>query len=139
HFFASYEYTNQSGVYIVQPDLRSVSDFGTLASAPYNGHQLSGRVDHRFSDRNSMFVRYSHDGNTNSGPFGTPVPPSNFVSNKNYVDQQIVGFTSILSGTLVNDFRFSHMYWRNRNVPASCSGDPNGNCIGSNGPEIYYL
>jgi hypothetical protein len=139
HFFASYEYTNQNGVYVVQPDLRSVASFGTQAKAPYKGRQLSGRADYRFNARHTLFARYSHDGNTNSGPFGTPVPPSNFVSNKNYVDQQLVGITSILSGSLVNDFRFSHMYWRNRNEPAGCSGDPNGNCIGSNGPEIFYL
>ena len=109
------------------------------AKAPYEGRQLSGRADYRFNDRHTLFARYSHDGNTNSGPFGTPVPPSNFVSNKNYVDQQLVGITSILSGTLVNDFRFSHMYWRNRNEPATCLGDANGNCIGSDGPEIFYL
>lgn len=139
HFFGSYEYTNQEGVYIVQPDLRSVAEFGTLAPAPYRGHQGSGRVDYRFNNQHSMFVRYSHDSNTNSGPFGIPVPPSNFVSNRNYVDQQLVGVTSILSNTLVNDVRFSHMYWKNRNAPASCDGDVNANCIGSGGPEIFYL
>ena len=67
--------------------------------APYVGQQLSGRVDYRLSDKHSLFGRYSHDGNTNSGPFGTPVPPSNFVSNENYVDQQLVGITSVLSPT----------------------------------------
>lgn len=139
HFFASYEYTDQNGVYVVQPDLKSVAGFGTQAKAPYKGRQLSGRVDYRFNSRHTLFARYSHDGNTNSGPFSTPVPPSNFVSNKNYVDQQIVGITSILSTSLVNDFRFSHMYWRNRNEPAVCAGDPNSNCVGENGPEIFYL
>ena len=139
HFFGSYEYTDQNGVYIVQPDLQSVSEFGTLAPAPYKGHQVSGRVDVRMNDRHSLFARYSHDANSNSGPFGTPVAPSNFVSNKNYVDQQLLGITSVLSSTLVNDFRFSHMYWRNRNTPASCDGDVNTSCIGLGGPEIFYL
>src|SRR5436190_413814 len=139
HFFGSYEYTNQKGVYVVQPDLASVAAFGTLAPAPYVGKQLSGRVDYRVNNKHSLFVRYSHDGNTNSGPFGIPVPPSNFVSNKNYVDQQLIGVTSVLSGTFVNDLRFSHMYWRNRNSPAGCEGDVTGNCIGSGGPEIFYL
>src|SRR5206468_469327 len=83
--------------------------------------------DYRASDKHSLFVRYSHDGNTNSGPFGIPVPPSNFVSNNNYVDQQLVGLTSVLSSTLVNDLRFSHMYWRNRNVPAGCEDNATGN------------
>jgi hypothetical protein len=139
HFFGSYERTDQEGVYVVQPDLPSVAKFGTLAAAPYEGNQFSGRVDYRINDKHSMFVRYSHDGNLNSGPFGTPVPPSNFVSNDNWVDQQLVGITSVLSGNLVNDFRFSHMFWKNRNVPAACTGDVNGNCLGAGGPEIFYV
>jgi len=139
HFFGSYERTNQRGVYVVQPDLPSVAGFGTLAPAPYAGNQVSGRVDFRLGDKHTLFGRYSYDGNTNSGPFGIPVPPSNFVSNKNHVDQQLVGLTSVLGSTLVNDFRFSHMYWRNRNTPALCEGDVNGNCAGSGGPEIFYL
>jgi hypothetical protein len=139
HFFGAYEYTNQKGVYIVEPDLASVAGFGTLAPAPYIGKQLSGRVDYRASNKHSFFGRYSHDGNTNSGPFGIPVPPSNFVSNTNYVDQQLVGLTSVLSSTLVNDLRFSHMYWRNRNTPAGCEDSSTGNCIGTGGPEIFYL
>ena len=139
HFFASYERTNQDGVYIVQPDLPSVAAFGTLAPAPYTGNQFSGRVDYRINNKHTLFGRYSHDGNTNSGPFGIPVPPSNFVSNDNYVDQELFGLTSILSGTLVNDFRFSHMYWKNRNTPAGCEGSLSGNCIGAGGPEIFYL
>ena len=139
HFFGNFEYTNQKGVYVVQPDLPSVRGFGTLAPAPYIGKQVNGRVDYRVNNKHSMFVRYSHDGNTNSGPFGIPVPPSNFVSNKNYVDQQLVGVTSVLSGSVVNELRFSHMYWKNRNSPAGCEGDLSGNCIGSGGPEIFYL
>jgi hypothetical protein len=139
HFFGNFEYTNQKGVYIVQPDLPSVAGFGTLAPAPYIGKQLNGRLDYRISNKHTMFVRYSYDGNTNSGPFGIPVPPSNFVSNDNHVDQQLVGVTSVLSGTMENEFSFSHMYWKNRNTPAGCAGDTSGNCIGSGGPEIFYL
>src|SRR3984893_6759058 len=139
HFFASYERTDQKGVYVVQPDLASVAGFGTLAPAPYVANQLGARVDYRFNNNHSLFARYSHDGNSNSGPFSTPVPPSNFVTNNNWVDQQIVGITSILTGSMVNEFRLSHMYWRNRNTPAGCDGDVSGNCIGSGGPEIFYL
>ncbi len=138
-FFFNFENTNQSGVYIVQPDLPSVAAFGTLSPAPYNGRQFSGRVDYRLSNKNSLFVRYSHDGNHNSGPFGIPVPPSNFVSNKNWSDQSILGVTSILSPAVVNDFRFSYFYWQNRNIPTPCVGDINANCIGAGGPEVFYL
>ncbi len=138
-FFFNFENTNQAGVYIVQPDLPSVAEFGTLSSAPYHGKQISGRVDYRFNAKHSLFVRYSHDGNNNSGPFGVPVPPSNFVSNKNWSDQSLLGVTSLLSPNVVNDLRFSYFYWQNRNIPTPCSGDPNGNCIGAGGPEVFYL
>lgn len=139
HFFGNYERTDQSGVFIVQPDLPSVARFSTLAPAPNEANQLSGRVDFRINDKHSMFVRSSYDGNTNSGPFGIPVQPSNFVSNENDVYSQLVGITSVLSGNLVNDFRFSHMYWRNRNETAACAGDVNSICLGAGGPEIFYL
>jgi carboxypeptidase family protein len=139
HFFGNYERTSQNGVYIVQPDLPSVSGFATLAPAPYNADQLSARIDYHPGGKHTMFGRVSYDGNTNSGPFGTPVAPSNFVSNKNNVDQELFGVTSVLSGSIVNDLRVSHMYWKNRNTPYACSGDLNANCLGTGGPEIFML
>jgi hypothetical protein len=135
-FFFNFEYTNQFGVYVVQPDLPSVATFATIAQAPYRGKQLSGRVDYQVKNQHSLFVRYSHDGNRNSGPFTAAIPtvPSNFVSNKNWVDQYLLGANSILSPNIVNDFRFSYQYWQNRNIPATCGG-----CVGEGGPEVFYL
>jgi Carboxypeptidase regulatory-like domain len=138
-FFGNLEYTNQFGVYVVQPDLPSVAGFGTIAPAPYRGKTFGFRIDARLNEKHSGFIRYSHDGNSNAGPFGVAVPPSNFVSNKNWVDQYLLGVTSVLRPNLVNDLRFSFSYWQNRNIPAPCSGDVNGNCIGAGGPEIFYL
>ncbi|MEW6126605.1 MAG: carboxypeptidase regulatory-like domain-containing protein [Acidobacteriota bacterium] len=138
-FFFNFENTNQSGVYIVQPDLPSVAEFGTIATAPYRGKQTSVRLDYTINPSHSAFLRYSHDGNTNAGPFGIPVPPSNFVSNKNFVDQSLLGVTSLLGPNVVNDFRFSYFYWQNRNIPAPCDGDINRNCLGAGGPEVFYL
>jgi hypothetical protein len=120
-FFGNFEYTNQFGVYVVQPDLPSVAGFGTLAPAPYRGKTFGFRIDGRLNEKHSGFIRYSHDGNTNAGPFGIAVPPSNFVSNKNWVDQYLLGVTSVLSPNVVNDFRFSFGYWQNRNIPAPCA------------------
>src|SRR5262245_51292890 len=39
HFFGSYEWTDQSGIYVVQPDLPSVASFSTLAPAPFKSSQ----------------------------------------------------------------------------------------------------
>jgi len=140
-FFFNLEYTNQFGVYVVQPDLASAAGFATIAPAPYTGKQLTGRVDYRYNDKHSLFIRYSHDGNRNSGPFtaGIPTLPSNHVSNKNWVDQYQLGVTSVFSPRVVNDLRFSYQYWQNRNIPAPCNGEINGFCVGAGGPEIFYL
>ncbi len=140
-FFFNYERTSQAGVYVVQPDLPSVQGFATLTQAPYEGNQLTGRIDYRINDKHSAFLRFSYDGNSNSGPFTAAVPtlPSNYVANKNYVWQGLLSVTSILSPRLVNDFRFSYGYWQNRNIPAPCTGDINGYCIGAGGPEVFYL
>lgn len=135
-FFFNFENTNQTGVYVVQPDLPSVAAFATLAPAPYTGRQYNGKLDYHLNDQHSLFARYSHDGNQNTGPFTAAVPtvPSNFVSNKNWVDQYELGASSMLRPTLLNDFRFSYQYWQNRNVPANCGG-----CVGQGGPEVFYL
>jgi len=141
HFFFNLEYTNQFGVYVVQPDLASVARFATIVPAPYTGKQLSGRVDYRYNDKHSLFMRYSHDGNRNSGPFTAAIPtlPSNHVSNKNWVDQYLLGVASVINPRVVNDLRFSYQYWQNRNIPAPCGGDLNGFCVGAGGPEVFYL
>jgi hypothetical protein len=123
-FFGNFEYTNQKGVYVVQPDLPSLAVFGAAAPAPYLGKSFGFKIDYHMSGKTTAFLRYSHDGNTNSGPFGTPVPPSNFVSNSNWVDQYLLGVTSILGPRVVNDFRFSYWYWQNRNIPAPCAACP---------------
>jgi Carboxypeptidase regulatory-like domain len=141
HFFFNLEYVNQFGVYVVQPDLPSVAGFATVTPAPYTGKQLSGRVDYRHNDKHSLFIRYSHDGNRNSGPFTAAIPtlPSNHVSNKNWADQYQLGVTSVISPRIVNDLRFSYYYWQNRNIPAPCDSDINGFCAGAGGPEVFYL
>ena len=58
-FFFNYEHTNQAGVYVVQPDLPSVAGFATLTQAPYDGNQLTGRIDYRINDKHSAFLRFS--------------------------------------------------------------------------------
>lgn len=133
-FFFNYENTSQTGVYVVVPDLPSLVAFQTLAPAPYHGATLSAKLDYRLNSKTSLFLRYSHDGNHNSGPFGVPVPPSNFVANRNWADQNLLGITTVLSQSVVNDLRFSYWYWQNRNTPAPC-----GTCLGGAGPEVQVI
>jgi len=131
-FFFNYEHQSQSSAVTVQPNLPSMSALAGIYSSPYHGETLSARFDYRLNSRHSLFARYSHDGNTADGPTNnTNLFPSNWVVNTNWSDQSVLGVTSTLSSTLVNDFRFNYQYWHNRNLfptAADCGG-----CIGTDG------
>ncbi len=135
-FFFNYEYMNQVQVYTVQPSLPSVAGLAGNFGSPYVGKDLSFRLDYRLDTKTSLFVRYSHDGNSSFGPKGGAVLPSNWLRNVNWSDQSLLGATSALKPTLVNDFRFTYAFWSNRNLFPNSSDCPG--CLGLNGPQISF-
>jgi hypothetical protein len=133
-YFSNYEYTSQEGVVSYQPNLASASSLAGNFSNPYRGHLFSTRVDWKVSANHNAFVRFSHDQNSGFGPSGGAVLPSNWLRNTNKSDQTVVGATSILSSSTVNDFRFNFTYWKNRNLfadTATCA-----DCIGLGFPQL---
>ncbi len=133
-FFFNYEYTNQVQNFSVVPNIPSAAALGGNFSSPYTGKNISVRFDYRLNDKTNMFARYSHDGNAGFGPNGGSPLPSNWLVNTNWSDQSILGVTSALKPTLVNDFRFSYAFWSNRNLfpnSSDCAG-----CLGLDGPQI---
>lgn len=133
-FFTNYEYTNQASVVTFQPNLPSASSLSGNFNSPYTGHLFSTRIDWKVTDRHNAFLRYSHDQNKGFGPNGGAVLPSNWLQNKNFSDQGVIGITSVLKPTLVNDFRFNFTYWQNRNLfpDSSVCAD----CVGLNFPQL---
>jgi hypothetical protein len=132
-FFANVEHTNQTSVADIQPTSPDFAHFGVIAPNPYNGTQPSFRFDYQLNQSNTLFARYSHDGNSGFGPRGSGMP-SNWVSNTNWADQSMIGWTSTPRPTLVNDLRLAYTYWSNRNLNASQKNCPN--CLGLAGPQI---
>ena len=127
------------GVYIVQPDLPSVAGFrhaGHGAVRRQSVQRTRWTIGSTTSTRSSaVFARRQHQQRS---------VRHSCASVELRVERELCRPAARrhhqhLSGTLVNDFRFSHMYWRNRNSPAGCVGSLNSNCIGANGPEIFYL
>jgi hypothetical protein len=133
-FFTNYEYMNQTQVFTVQPDLPSVSGLAGNFLSPYRGHQFSLKFDLKLNDKHNLFARYSHDQNKGVGPNGGSPLPSNWLQNKNFADQSVLGVTSVFTPTLTNDFRFNYTYWQNRNLFADQNTCPN--CLGLGFPEI---
>jgi hypothetical protein len=133
-FFFNYEYMNQVQNYSIVPNIPSFAALTQNFGSPYVGKTLSLRLDYRLSSNTSLFARYSHDGNGGFGPNGNATLPSNWLRNTNWSDQSILGITTTLKPTLVNDFRFSYAFWSNRNLfptASDCSG-----CIGLDGPQV---
>jgi hypothetical protein len=135
-FFFNYEYTNQVQAIQVQPDLPSIAGLQSVFSSPYVAKSLTARFDYHLSDKNSMFLRYSHDGNSGFGPQNVGAPePSYWTNQVNWADQGVFGLTSILKPTIVNDFKFVEFYWSRLNTlpPAAECQFP---CVGWNEPGV---
>src|SRR5687767_159057 len=133
-YFTNYEYTSQEGVVSYQPNLASASELAGVFPNPYRGHLFSTRVDWKASNKHTAFVRFSHDQNRGFGPSGAAALPSNWLRNVNRSEQNVIGLTSILTPSLLNDFRFNFTYWRNRNLfadEATCA-----DCIGLGFPQL---
>jgi hypothetical protein len=136
-FFFNYEYMNQMQSVTSQPDLPSVAGLAGNFNNPYAGKTLSFRLDYQITLKHLLFARYSHDGNHGFGPNngnGGATLPSDWLRNTNWSDQSVLGLTSVLTTTVVNDFRFNYAYWQNRNLfptAADC-----GNCVGFDLPEV---
>ncbi len=133
-FFVNLEHNNQDSVFTVQPDSAPFAPFAQIAPSPYTVNQPSVRLDYRASPKHNLFLRYTHDGNKAYGPNAAPTMPSNWLVNTNWSDQSIMGITSAFRPNLVNDFRFSYNYWKNRNLFPTENECPG--CIGLGFPQV---
>jgi len=137
-FFTSYERKDQRGVFSIQPRTPEFVPLGAVFPSPYLGNQFDLRLDIRSNSTNSIFVRYTHDGNKAFAPLdgrnSTLLLPSAWSKLTNWVDQSIVGLTSVVSSRLVNDLRFSYFFISSPETPASaenCRG-----CLGLDAPRM---
>jgi hypothetical protein len=113
-FFANWERNEQRGVVdsnLLDPDF---AHFSRITTNPLFGEQFSVRLDARIGDRQTVFVRHSHDGSrafAQSPSTGNPMAyPSQWTRQSAWSDQSLLGLTSVLQPTLVNDFRFSYFF-----------------------------
>src|SRR4030095_10728784 len=122
-FFGNYERNEQRGVVSTTLVLPAFAHFSRITPSPYFGNQLSLRVDGRLSNAHTAFIRYSHDGVRAFGPpccapitLQPTVYPSAWTRQRAWADQSVLGLTSVLRDTLVNDLRFSYFFVDSRQV-----------------------
>jgi carboxypeptidase family protein len=135
-FFFNYEYQNQVQALATQTTSPFLAPLTGTYGSPYAGKTLSARFDYHLNSKNNFFLRYSHDGNSGFAQALEFGDPSNWAHNTNWADQSIIGWTSTLTPTLVNDLRFQFNYWTNANlqaVPSDCSAP----CVAGTLPSVF--
>jgi len=135
-FFFNYEYQNQVQALATQTTSPYLAPLTGTYGSPYAGKTLSARFDYHLNSKNNLFLRYSHDGNSGFAQALEFGDPSNWAHNVNWSDQSIIGWTSILTPSIVNDLRFQYNYWENSNlqaVPSDCSAP----CVAGSLPNVF--
>jgi hypothetical protein len=140
-FFGNWERTEQRGAAtttLLGPDFSHLSG---VTSSPLYGDQLSFRLDSRLSDKHTAFLRYSHDGSRAFAPnaslangFSGNTYPSNWARQLEWADQSMLGLTSVLRPTLVNDLRFSYFFLSDDTLAPQERDCPG--CLGIGAPII---
>jgi hypothetical protein len=141
-FFGNGERSEQRGVIdtnLAGPDF---AHFSRITATPATGSLLSFRLDSRMSNAHTAFVRYSHDASRSVGPItfaGDAIGPTNgypstWSRQPAWGDQSLLGVTSVLRPTLVNDLRFSYFFISSSVVPATEQDCPG--CLGIGAPGI---
>jgi len=115
-FFGNWERNEQRGVIDTNLAGADFAHFSRVTPSPLFGDQFSLRLDGRISNAHTAFLRYSHDGSRAVGPItfasNTIGPangyPSTWARQLAWADQSVLGVTSVLRATLVNDLRRVH-------------------------------
>ena len=140
-FFANYERSDQVGAQPITFNDPLLLGFNHIAKVPFDQHLIGTRVDYRVNDSHTLFVRGNIDKNDSVAGGGLE---STWIESNNFSYQTQLGVTSLLTSKLVNDFRLSYSYFRNRLQPPSqkvcedIASDPNF-CFGVGGPQITFF
>lgn len=140
-FFANYERSDQVGAQPINFTDPLLTGFNHIGKVPFDQHLIGTRVDYRINDKHTLFVRGNIDKNDSVAGTGLE---STWIASSNYSYQTQLGVTSVLSPTLVSDFRFAYSYFRNRlfsptaSVCEEIASDPNF-CFGVGGTLITFF
>ncbi len=137
-FFFNYEFLNQVQALSIQSTDPAFVALQNTYGSPYAAKQETLRLDYHLSAKHNLFLRYSHDGNNGFGQSLESGDPSNWPHNVNWADQSILGITSSLTPTIVNDARFQYNYWNNHNNQ-SVASDCSAPCVAGSLPNIFIF
>jgi len=140
HFFAAFEVNHVNSTNIVS--LPAANPFATLFNGQWpsvkDNQMVDGKVDHRFNDKHSMFVRYAYD-NQESQSGSSPQTNSNYDLSRSHSIASEENW--IVSNNKVNVFRMHILKHRIATVPTNYDlniSRPSGT-IGQNTTSPQYF
>ena len=112
--------------YAMPTNAKLTNNFVAYAGSGGNNDQYNGRIDFKWSDKQSIFGRYTQWNSTNIGsqPYknglisGDPISPEAF---KTY--QTVIGDTYLFNPTLIGDLRVSYTRWNYVRTPGTLGYD----------------
>lgn len=113
-FFFNYERSDQVGAQQVRFTDPLLFGYNHVAKVPFDQHLYGTRMDYIVNQKHTVFLRGNIDKNDSISGTGME---SNWIGSSNFSYQMQFGLTSVLSSKMVNDFRFSYSYFRNRLYP----------------------
>ena len=132
-FFGTFEQSHQDGVASVQPRVPEFAALGGIFPNPVRAHQYSIRSDIRARSNHNIFLRFSHDFILQYGTVNTSNLPSTWTRFDVPEEQGVIGVTSTLGASLVNELRLSYSYWGQSQHEVTRDECP-GTCFGFNTP-----
>lgn len=140
-FFANYERSDQVGAQPINFTDPLLSGFNNIGAVPFDQHLIGTRLDYRYNEKHTFFVRGNIDKNDSVAGAGLQ---STWIASSNYSYQTQFGLTSVLSPRLVSDFRFAYSYFRNRLAPPTqdvCEtlASDKTFCYGVGGTQITFF
>jgi hypothetical protein len=140
-FFANYERNDQTGARTILFTDPLVYSFNHIAKLPAKANVGGIRLDYKLGSQHNVFFRFNVD--QNHSMVGGATMESTWEATDNFSYQTVLGVTSVIKPTLVNDFRFGFSYFREWMAPpsmeecSSMSGNP-AFCVGLGGPRINF-
>ena len=120
HFFGAYEYTSVDRQNIIA--LPASNPFAAAENGAFPAesreHMAVSKVDHRFSDRSSMFLRYAFDDQFATRT-GTVTADSANVNDSSKMHSLIGEQNQVLSNSMVNTMRVHYMWNEVATVPVT--------------------
>ncbi len=138
-FFGTYERNEQRAVFATRLLTPELAPLSRITPGPTFANQFSARVDERLHEKHTAFLRHSHHGVRGFAPSllnaaGDASYPSNWTRQPAWVDQSLVGLTSVLRSNVVNDLRISYFFVSVQELAPRAEDCPD--CVGIGAPQI---